>query len=315
MTTPKNNVGYTLDINENQGMLANGRFFEFLSPKNTNQYPTKWFMLTTGHTMVSKFDLPKFTFKIFNNNAEKEVEAKVILDGRDQWDTNLEPFKALLPEDYQNIELHSYLDYAIVEVNFATPEDAKLFTSTDWQDNILFSQNELDNQLGYFDKNANNQTVYKSISNPNRGYKLLYKKDGYNKVLWPEFTNSFLIDQRLLKINGQNYIDFSTNFKIKATNFPEGSSGVVIGNYRTNLWIKTASTNEDGLWLPTRISEKEQDVFKSILATRTNAKIAESWSNLTYDIIGNFERENSGKSFIKTFQKLYPESEPGFLVK
>ncbi|QIW61968.1 hypothetical protein [Mycoplasmopsis gallinacea] len=305
-----NSVGLKILNSNNEMMTGNARFINYLTPENQGEYPTKWFLLSAGHLFFEQMDQEEFDLTLFHTNLEdKTVKAKVIQDGRDQWNFSAEVFKKFLPREYRDKKLHTYLDYAIIEVNFQTEEDAKKWTSID-PENDIFSdlyKNNFYTSSGYFDL-ENGENVFKYINTEN---KWLYLFDSVRFNLRIDNSTHFFANDQIINSNGAYYVDLSTSIMPSGTKFQEGSSGVV-EKINSIPNIKIAFNEKSGLWMPTKIVE-EFDFFKDVFSSKIKDNAGTYlMSNFKYDIFNYNEKLNQSKSFDKTFEKLYPNKKLGF---
>ncbi|VEU58616.1 hypothetical protein [Mycoplasmopsis gallinacea] len=308
-----NSVGLKILNSDNEMTTGNARFVNYLSPDNESQYPTKWFLLSAGHLFFDQMDQEEFDLTLFHTNLEdKTVKAKVIQDGRDQWNFSAEVFKKFLPWEYRDKELHTYLDYAIIEINFETEEDAKKWTSTKPQNDIFSDsyRNNFSTFSGYFDL-ENGENVFKYIDTEN---KWLYLFDPVYFGLRINNSTQFFANDQIINSNGTYYVDLSTSIMPSGTKFKQGSSGVV-EKINSIPNIKIAFNEKSGLWMPTKIVE-EFEFFKDVFSS----KISENagiylMSNFKYDIFNHNEKLNQSKSFDKIFETLYPNKTLGFKIQ
>ncbi|WP_036452097.1 hypothetical protein [Mycoplasma buteonis] len=309
-----NNIGFYYQNNAKK-YLGNGNFFNFLKPNN-EKYPTKWFLLTAGHLFYDLFDKNSFDLNIFNTSIDIQVKAKVIQDGRNQWNSELSFFKKFLPDNLKEKEILPYLDYAILEINFKNAEDARKVTSINIEENVFHKTYGLNNSVGYYDLNDNNQPVYKYINNSNR---YNYKYSNQNGVQNPSryyiysyLEVPYLKNQKVFTINGKLYIDLSYYEIFTDTQLGFASSGLV-ANPLYIPYIKLAENDIDGLWMILWNSYRITLDYREIFRKQFNEETYEAYSNLSYNIL--FEDKyapNQNKSFEKTFNELYKNQELGF---
>ncbi|VEU58614.1 hypothetical protein [Mycoplasmopsis gallinacea] len=303
-----NSVGIKITNSNQETTIGNARFINYLSLDNEGEYPTKWFLLSAGHLFFEQMDQEEFDLTLFHTNLEdKTVKAKVIQDGRDQWSIKMTPFEYFLPEEYKNSELHSYLDYAIIEVNFESEEEARKWTSIS-QENNIFSENyvnKFNEDSGYYDI-QNNQSVFKHIQTNNKHLLL----DSFKTFLINKISFNFFEDKKVFELNGKKYIDLSSMIIPSGTNFEKSAQGSVEKiNSSPNIFIGTSENN--GFWLPTKITS-EFKYFEKYYSRKYANSGSLLMFNYRYNIFYNADNLNQAKSFDKTIETLYPTKRLGF---
>ncbi|WP_426461198.1 hypothetical protein [Mycoplasma hafezii] len=309
--TSKNSVGFYYTSN-NKTILGNGMFLNYLKPTN-HSYPNKWFLFTVGHLFWDQFDNKPFEINIFNTQKNVKALAKVIQDGRDTFNNDLSKIKNLLPNNLQNEEILSYLDYAILEINFNSEYEAEQVTSDNINDTafktILFNEN-----LGYFDyQNNRSQFIYYDGRNHfNEKYFNSPTIIGSVSNYYSKTKVPFFDEYKVFKLQDRNYIDLSPTFIFKNTNFDSGSSGLISSNHNNNF-IKIANSNNKGLWLPFNFEFKN---LSDQLTAQYNLGDSDEWyeyfKQFSYDIYFERPNINQNKCFIKTIRELYPNRTLGF---
>ncbi|QIW61967.1 hypothetical protein [Mycoplasmopsis gallinacea] len=303
-----NSVGIKITNSDQETTIGNARFINYLSPDNEGEYPKKWFLLSAGHLFFDQMDQEEFGLTLFHTNLEdKTVKAKVIQDGRDQWSIKMTPFEYFLPEEYKDTELHSYLDYAIIEVNFDTEEEARKWTSTS-QENNIFSEsytNNFNQNAGYYDV-QNNQSVFKHIETKNKQLLL----DAFKTLIINKISFNFFEDKKFFELNGKKYIDLSSMIMPTGTDFEKSAQGSVEKiNSVPNIFIGTSQNN--GLWLPAKMTSEFQYFDKYYSRQYPNSGSLLMF-NYRYNIFYNADNLNQAKSFDKTIETLYPTKRLGF---
>ncbi|WP_426460893.1 hypothetical protein [Mycoplasma hafezii] len=311
-----NQIGFYYQ-NENKYISGNGTFLNYLKPKTG--YPTKWFLFTAGHLFFDKFDDKLFQMNLFTTENDTKVNVRVIQDGRNHIKRDISALSSLLPEKYRNLKLNSYLDYAILEINFENEEIAKKFTSIDESDS-LFSKSSLRNEIGYFDFQKNDTITFKSFEN--QAHHTIPFIDSNELIdlvslYQPNIFVPFLENNKVFEIDNQYYIDLSPLVMFSNSNFSHGSSGMVVSN-EDKPFIKTSNSNNDGLWLPLKTDLSLPDALYHVYNEQIDIEnkfevLRELYYDIYFDIENNFVKQN--KSFMSTFKKLYPNENLGFDVQ
>ncbi|WP_036451672.1 hypothetical protein [Mycoplasma buteonis] len=313
-----NMVGIAFENNENNLISANGSFVNYLATQEPQEYPTTWFLLSAGHPFFDKMDGSSFDLNVFNTDGKITTKARVIQDGRNQWDHDISYFKKMLPEKYQNLDIKPFLDYSILEVKFNSVEEAKKYTAKSFNISYL-TDNLLQDRVGFYDFQEN-KAVYKEIERKHK-YIETRAKSLDSEII--EFSNffyntaeiSFLKNQKVFEINGEYFIDLSILQPVRDTKLGAGSSGVLAFN-DDNYYLKVAENQNDGLWILTSTAPEIRYVFELPFKFELlggSEELYEEVKKLTYDIFANLSKESKHqtKSFIKTFKKLYPNGKLG----
>lgn len=341
---PLNDVGIlTKDSNNINYLQSSGSFINFL--KDNDSKPTKWFLLTTLHSMINNLDKESFELTVFNKFDSFSTKAKIIMDGRNLWNYNSSKLQMFLPNKWKGKELGALIDFAILEVNFPTYEIASKFVGNlqnnkinDLSYNSLYRSNfdssgkiSFTNLKDNFDLSNINDSVYVEKSEYPKNNVILYsnkwfpqqyilKKDFDNQVVGTRIVNSLISGNEIFEINGQLFANVSTSILVPFTDFPEGSSGIVtnFGEIRDNrVYIKT-STNfnrKAGVWLPSAVYNFDSDVRQS-LKDLYPEKPVDLLDSYNYNIfVDDPKITNQTKNFTDVIKTLYPNDELGIRYK
>ncbi|WP_156954223.1 hypothetical protein [Mycoplasma buteonis] len=311
--TEVNNIGFYYQ-NSDKTEIGNGNFFNFIKT-NDNSYPRKWFLITAGHTLYDAFDKESFNLNLFNTDVNIKVQAKVVQDGRNQWDYDLTLLTKNLPDNLKEKGISPYLDYAILEIDFQNEDDAKKVTSTNIKDNIFYQIYGFKKPTGFYDIEEE-KSVYKYIESSNR-YNYKYSKyfsepTSANSEIYSYLEVPYLKNEKVFILNDKLYIDLSYYEIFTDTKLGLGSSGIAV-NADITPYIKIAENKNNGLWMPFLNTNKLRESYETILNFLFNDNVSNTYIDLGYNIL--FEDKyaaNQSKSFEKTFQNLYPNSELGF---
>ncbi|RIV16870.1 hypothetical protein [Mycoplasmopsis gallopavonis] len=306
LNTPNNQLLYSFNFNQ-KTINGNLTFFNYLKPKNENQYPTKWFAITSAKNFLDNLNLEKINLKIANKFSKTNIDAHFFLDGRNQWETKIDLSYFL--ENNEKIQAKPFLDYLILEINFENEEQAKLFTS---KDKIASFWSNEDNHENGFYKQKDSQLDFYTFNKNFFNFDLALSKK-INNSLFTDFQNNLENSTNLLRINSETYIDLSTNFKVSIPLDNQDIVGSIYSNSNQKYLLNFVENNSSW-WLPLKYQNNAQNDFRNLLLNKYNDKVSNFLTQYTYDIFRKNTKTNQNKSFQEVFNQKYPNQELGYIL-